>query len=80
MEHLALMSYLSCSIKLFWEVIKGDPVKIFEDLHKGDLNLYRFNFALITVIPKEKDVRTMNKFRPISLLNCSYNFFLLKLL
>jgi hypothetical protein len=42
--------------------------------------LYRFNFALITVIPKEKDVRTMNKFRPISLLNCSYNFFFTKVI
>jgi retron-type reverse transcriptase len=37
--------------------------------------LYRLNFAFITIIPKEKDARTMNKFRPISLLNCSYKIF-----
>jgi hypothetical protein len=27
------------------------------------------------VIPKVKDARTMNKFRPISLFNCSYKIF-----
>jgi hypothetical protein len=50
-------------------------MEMFEDFHKGELDIYRLNFALITVIPKEKDARTMNKFRPISLLNCSYKIF-----
>jgi hypothetical protein len=30
---------------------------------------------MITLIPKENDAREMKKFRPISLLNCSFNFF-----
>jgi hypothetical protein len=64
---LSLMLY-----QHFWEVIKTDLMEMFRDLHKGELDLYRLNFALITVIPMEKDARTMNKFRPISLLNCSY--------
>jgi hypothetical protein len=59
----------------FWDVIKGDLVEMFDDFHKGKLDLYRVNFALIIVIPKEKDATTMNKFRPISLLNCSYKIF-----
>jgi hypothetical protein len=59
----------------FWEVIKVDILEMFDDLYKGELDLYRLNFALITVIPKEKDARIMNKFRPISLLNCSYKIF-----
>jgi hypothetical protein len=59
----------------YWEVIKGNFLEMFEDYYKGELDLYRLNFALITVIPKEKDARTMNKFRPISLLNCSYKIF-----
>jgi hypothetical protein len=46
-----------------------------EDFHSGKLDLYRLNFALIMVIPKEKGARTMNKFRPISLLNCNDKFF-----
>jgi hypothetical protein len=59
----------------FWEVIKVDILEMFDDLYKGELDLYRLNFALITVIPKEKDARPMNKFRPISHLNCSYKIF-----
>jgi hypothetical protein len=48
---------------------------MFKDLHAGRLDLYRLNFALVTLIPKEQDARTMNKFRTISLLNCSYKIF-----
>jgi hypothetical protein len=59
----------------FWEVIKKDILEMFEDYFRGELDLYRLNFVLITVISKEKDARTMNKFRPISLLNCSYKIF-----
>jgi hypothetical protein len=59
----------------FWDVIKLDLIEMFDDFHKGELDLYRLNFALITVIPKEKDSRTMNKFWPISFLNCSYKIF-----
>jgi hypothetical protein len=60
----------------FWRGgVKDDLVEMFEGFHRGELDIYRLNFALITVIPKEKDARTMNKFRPISLLNCSYKIF-----
>jgi hypothetical protein len=38
----------------FWEVIKKDILEMFEDYYSGELNLYRLNFALITVIPKER--------------------------
>jgi hypothetical protein len=48
---------------------------MFKDLHAGRLDLYRLNFALVTLILKEQDARIMNKFRPISLLNCSYKIF-----
>jgi hypothetical protein len=56
-------------------VIKEDLIEMFDDFYMEELDLYRLNFALITVIPKEQDVRTMNKFRPISLLNCSHKIF-----
>jgi hypothetical protein len=36
-------------------------MELFEDFHKGRLDIYRLNFALITIIPKEQDARTMNK-------------------
>jgi hypothetical protein len=48
---------------------------LFDDFHRDKLDLYRLNFALITIIPKDNDARIMNKFRPISLLNYSYKIF-----
>jgi hypothetical protein len=48
---------------------------MFEDSYDGRLDLYRLNFSLVTLIPKEQDDRTMNKFIPINLLNCSYKIF-----
>lgn len=42
---------------------------------QGNLDLYRLNFATITLIPKENDARDLKKFRPISLLNCSFKIF-----
>jgi hypothetical protein len=69
-DGLSFMFYQS-----FWDVIKRDILEVFEDFHKGELDIYRLNFALITIIPKENEARTMNKFRPISLLNCSYKIF-----
>lgn len=37
--------------------------------------LFRLNFALITLIPKEDGARDIKKFRPISLINCSFKIF-----
>jgi hypothetical protein len=59
----------------FWDMIKQDLMAMLEEFRRGQLDLYRLNFALITIIPKEKDARTMNKYMPISLLNCSYMIF-----
>lgn len=36
--------------------------------HNDDLlAMFRLNFVMLTLIPKEDDARTMKKFRPISL-------------
>jgi hypothetical protein len=43
--------------------------------HRGELYIYRLNFAMITLIPKEDDAKVMKKFRPISLLNCIFKIF-----
>jgi hypothetical protein len=47
-------------------------VKNFE---KGEINIARLNYAIIILIPKEEGAKSIRKFRPISLLNCSFNFF-----
>jgi hypothetical protein len=59
----------------FWDIVKYDLISLFEDWFEGDLEIFRLNFAIITLIPKENDAREMRKFRPISLLNCSFKIF-----
>jgi len=53
----------------FWNLIKNDVVHLFNDFHRGDLDLKRLNFALVTLIPKVGEATNMKQFRPISLLN-----------
>jgi hypothetical protein len=48
---------------------------MFKDFQCGKLNLFRLNFALLTLIPKLEDVLEMKNFRQISLLNCSFKIF-----
>jgi hypothetical protein len=59
----------------FWDVVKKDLIDMFNAWHKDKLDLFRLNFAMITLIPKENEARSMRKFRPISLLNCSFKIF-----
>jgi hypothetical protein len=59
----------------FWEVVKKDLMDMFNAWHEDKLDLFRLNFAMITLIPKENEARSMRKFRPISLLNCSFKIF-----
>lgn len=56
----------------FWDIIKKDILALFDDFYKGCLDIYRLNFALVTLIPKVNDACNMKQFRPISLLNCSF--------
>ena len=38
----------------FWEVIKGDLMNMFHDLHSSDLPLFSLNFGVITLLPKTR--------------------------
>jgi hypothetical protein len=42
---------------------------------KGKINIYRINYAMIILIPKEEETRTLKKYMPISLINCSFKIF-----
>jgi hypothetical protein len=44
-------------------------------LKKGEINIDRINYAMIILIPKEAEARTLKKYRPISLINCSFKIF-----
>jgi hypothetical protein len=58
----------------FWDVTKGDILKMFDDFCAGKY-LFRLNFAILTLIPKVDDASKMKLFRPISFLNCSFKIF-----
>jgi hypothetical protein len=38
----------------------------------NEVNISRLTYALITLIPKEEGAKFLKKFRPISLINCSF--------
>jgi hypothetical protein len=59
----------------FWDLVKPEILAMFNDFSKGELDIYRLNFAMLTLIPKEADADVMNFFRPISLLNCIFKLF-----
>ena len=57
------------------EVIKGDLMDMFHDLHNGDLPLFSLNFGVITLLPKTQETNKIQQFRPICLLNVSFKIF-----
>jgi hypothetical protein len=59
----------------FWDLIKADLVDMFNDFHKGNLDSKMINFAIISLIPKVEEARSMKNFRPIHLTNCSFKVF-----
>lgn len=48
---------------------------MFKAFPHGNLDIYRLNFAMLTLIPKENDAKTIQKYRPISLANCIFKIF-----
>jgi hypothetical protein len=42
---------------------------------KGSIKMDKLNFAVIILIPKEEDARTLKKYRPISLINYNLKIF-----
>ena len=49
----------------FWDVIKGDLMLMFHDLHNGDLPLFSLNFGVTTLLPKTNEASKIQQFRPI---------------
>ena len=56
---------------IFWDIIKADVFKLMECLHAGTLQLNRFNYASVDLIPKRDEAKEVGDFRPISVLNAS---------
>ena len=77
MEHNKAAGPDSIPIEFFqtcWEIIKEDIVELFDDFHKGKLDVSRLNYGIITLLPKIPDASKIQQFRPICLLNCLYKW------
>ena len=59
----------------FWDIIKGDLMQMFHDLHNGDLPLFSLNFSVIMLLPKTQEASKIQQYRPICLLNVSFKIF-----
>jgi hypothetical protein len=61
--------------QVFWGLIKNDLMALFSDFHQGTLPLNRLNFGNIILLPKKKDARVVQQYKPICLLNVSFKIF-----
>lgn len=52
--------------------MKNDLLALCNHFYDHDLDLHAINKSVICLIPKEKDVKLISKFRPINLVNCSF--------
>ena len=56
----------------FWYLIKWELKYLLDEFQTGKLDISRLNYGIITLVPKIKDARQIQKFRPICLLNVSF--------
>ena len=61
--------------QVFWNLIKDDLMALFRDFHNGDLDLFSLNFGVIILIPKLQEVKRIQQYRPIYMLNVSFKIF-----
>jgi len=61
--------------QVFWNLIKDDLMALFTDFHLGSLPLNCLNFGTIILLPKKKDAKVIQQYRPICLLNVSFKIF-----
>jgi hypothetical protein len=59
----------------FWRIIKKDLMTLMIGFEKGNIRIDRLNFAMSVLISKGEDARTLKKYIPISLINCSFKIF-----
>ena len=48
---------------------------MFREFHASKLPLFNLNFGTITLIPKQKEVKQIQQYRPICMLNVSFKIF-----
>ena len=58
--------------QVFWEIIKENLMALFKDFHEERLPLYSLNFGVITLLPKTVEVKQIQQYRPICVLNVCF--------
>jgi hypothetical protein len=58
--------------KSYWEVVKHDVYGVVEDSRRSASILKALNATMITLIPKENEARTPDRYRLIDLCNVVY--------
>jgi hypothetical protein len=61
--------------KCFWNQIRWHVLEMFEKFYKGELNLSRLNYGMISLIPKLKEANNIKQYIPICLLGVDYKWF-----
>lgn len=55
-----------------WDVVEHDIMLLFHAFHRGELDVQRLNYGVITLLPKINDANKIQQYRPICLLRCIY--------
>jgi hypothetical protein len=58
-----------------WKCIKESLLQMVQDFNKGNLDLRRLNYGVITLVPKVKEANTTKQYQPICLLNLDFKKF-----
>lgn len=61
--------------QIFLSTIKEDLMTLVKDFHRDALPLRRLNFESIKLLLKSSDAKPIQQYKPICLLNVSFNFF-----
>ena len=56
-----------------WPVIKRDSLDLFDEFYKGDLDVKRLNYGVITLLPKVHDAAKTNSSDPFAYLTVFTN-------
>jgi hypothetical protein len=69
-DHFPIKFYQHC-----WEIVKDDLMALFSDFYNMKLDIGRFDYGVITLLPQVKEANNIKQYRPICLLNVIYEIF-----
>ena len=55
--------------------MSDDLFHLFKDWYKGDLDISRFSYGVLTLLPNSNDAKSIQQYRPICLLNVIFKIF-----